>query len=242
MFSAKRLVMALIGFTTLVLFSIMVTFGLAKVRDFAAREQSRSSLKEIALGLSAYYNIYHHLPPAIVYDKHGKPLYSWRVLLLPYCGLQQEEELYKEFHLDEPWDSPHNQQFVNRRPWFYGRRGDPAGMTRYRVFIGPHTAFDPDNLNWHGFERSDERFNTIIVVEAAEAVPWTAPFELEYDDAKPLAPLSGGYPLSDGFQALCGRGRFAYFISSKADEQAIRALIKREAPEEVDWRKLELGH
>ena len=44
-------------------------------------------------------------PPAYSVDKDGRPLHSWRVLLLPYLD---EEELYKQLRLDEPWDSPHN--------------------------------------------------------------------------------------------------------------------------------------
>jgi hypothetical protein len=63
-----------------------------------------------------YHDAHGRLPPAVVYGKDGKPLYSWRVLLLPYLD---EQELYQQFQLDEPWDSPHNLQLLPRMPGFY---------------------------------------------------------------------------------------------------------------------------
>lgn len=48
------------------------------------------------------------LPPVYTTDKDGKPLHSWRVLLLPYLD---EQLLYENIRLDEPWDSEYNKQF-----------------------------------------------------------------------------------------------------------------------------------
>lgn len=52
-----------------------------------------------------YQHKHGRLPPAVVHGPEGKPLHSWRVLLLPFIG---QEALYKQFKLEEPWDSPHN--------------------------------------------------------------------------------------------------------------------------------------
>lgn len=59
-----------------------------------------------------YHDVNKTLPPA-VHSKDGKPLLSWRVLVLPYI---EEDKLYREFHLDEPWDSPHNKKLLSRMP------------------------------------------------------------------------------------------------------------------------------
>jgi hypothetical protein len=50
--------------------------------------------------LQVYHKEHGSLPTDIC-DAHGRPLLSWRVRLVPYL-----ESFYKEFRLDEPWDSP----------------------------------------------------------------------------------------------------------------------------------------
>ena len=77
------------------------------------RMQAASNLRQIGLALSDYEAEHGRLPPAIVRDSGGRPLYSWRVLILPYLG---EEELYNEFRRDEPWDGPHNRRLIDKAP------------------------------------------------------------------------------------------------------------------------------
>src|SRR5262249_21734482 len=79
--------------------------AVAQVRVATRRMQSTNNLKQIALAMHSYHDTMGRFPPAIVRDKEGKPLYSWRVLLLPYL---EQQNLYNQFKLDEPWDSEHN--------------------------------------------------------------------------------------------------------------------------------------
>ena len=44
------------------------------------------------------------LPP-FVPDENGKPMHSWRVVVLPYA---EEVVLYEEYDFSKPWDSPEN--------------------------------------------------------------------------------------------------------------------------------------
>ena len=69
-----------------------------------AGDQARASndLKQIALAIQSYADKQNHLPPAAIADNNGRLLLSWRVAILPYLG---KESLYKQFHLNEPWDS-----------------------------------------------------------------------------------------------------------------------------------------
>src|SRR4051794_10739862 len=83
----------------------------------AAREKSITSLKQFALAFHNHNADQGRLPPARVYDKDGRPLYSWRVLILPYLG---EKKLYEEFRLDEPWDGPHNKKLLAKMPEVFG--------------------------------------------------------------------------------------------------------------------------
>src|SRR5262245_38193047 len=78
-----------------------------KVREAAGRTQSANNVHQVVIALHDYNANYGRLPPPVVYDANGRPLYSWRVLLLPYL---EQKALYEQFKLNEPWDSPHNKK------------------------------------------------------------------------------------------------------------------------------------
>ena len=86
-----------------------------------AREQAANNLKQIGLALSNYRQDHGRFPPAVVYSPDCRPLYSWRVLILPYL---EQKALYDKFDLNEPWDSPHNHELLAQRPSVY----DPVGI------------------------------------------------------------------------------------------------------------------
>jgi RNA polymerase sigma factor (sigma-70 family) len=102
----------------------------------SARIKSMNNLKQIALAMHNYHDTYAHFPPPAVYGKDGKALLSWRVLLLPYL---EENDLYRQFKLDEPWDGPHNRTLLKRMPKVYAPVGTAAARpdsTFYQVFVG----------------------------------------------------------------------------------------------------------
>jgi serine/threonine protein kinase len=80
--------------------------------EAAAKLQDSNKIKQIVLALHNYLDIHGQFPPLYTVDKNGKPLHSWRVLILPYF---EQGDLYKKIRLDEPWDSEHNKQFHNLR-------------------------------------------------------------------------------------------------------------------------------
>src|SRR5262249_3560585 len=75
------------------------------------RTKTINSLKQLAHGLLAYQDKHKHLPASSICDLDGKPLLSWRVAILRFIG---EEALYRQFNLDEPWDSPWNIGLLKR--------------------------------------------------------------------------------------------------------------------------------
>ncbi len=176
----------------------------ARLRAFKARLRAFNQLKQLALaGINFADSNNNVLFGPAIYSKDGKPLLSWRVTLLPYLD---QGKLYKEFKLDEPWDSPHNKKLLEKMPAVYapvmGKTKEPYS-TYYRIFTGPNTPFDPmkarrgpEGLGGARFPASfpDGTSNTILIVEAAEAVPWTKPDELEFDRKKPLPKLGGQFP------------------------------------------------
>jgi hypothetical protein len=200
--------------------------------------QSVNNLKQIMLAVHSVHDVYKFLPPAAICDKQtGKPLLSWRVAILPYV---EQGALYKQFKLDEPWDSPHNKKLLEPMPAVYeapGVKTQEPHLTFYRVFITPPgnkllTAWTttPDKKSPFGARgmklsvlvNLDGASNTIGVVEAGEAVPWTKPDPLVYDAKKPLPKLGGLF--KDGFYASMLDGSVRFF-SNRLDEHWLRAYI-----------------
>src|SRR5262249_54097040 len=106
----------------------------ARFRANAERAIRVNSLRQIALAMHDHDLTHKTFPaPAILDAKGNKPLLSWRVAILPFI---EQKELYDEFKLDEPWDSPHNKELIGRMPNLYkdpGRRNIGEGKTCYQV-------------------------------------------------------------------------------------------------------------
>src|SRR5262245_20849195 len=58
------------------------------------RYQCASRLKNIGIAMQNYHDAHGAWPPAVVTDAEGRRIHSWRVLILPHLGAE-EEELYK---------------------------------------------------------------------------------------------------------------------------------------------------
>jgi hypothetical protein len=74
----------------------------------ASRLQDANKVRRIILALHNYHDAHGKCPPLYTVDANGKPLHSWRVLILPYIEMNALHDMIK---LDEPWDSEHNKQF-----------------------------------------------------------------------------------------------------------------------------------
>jgi len=155
-----------------------------RVGGGSARAQSSNNLKQIGLALHNYHDMNGVFPPAAIVDKKGKALLSWRVAILPYV---EQNNLYQQFKLDEPWDSDHNKKLIDKMPKVYalpyseGKRGE----TNYRVFVGNGAVFDMIQ-GIKITQITDGTSNTLLAFEAAESTPWTKPDETEFDPQKPM--------------------------------------------------------
>jgi hypothetical protein len=139
------------------------------------RVQSMNNMKMIGLALHNYHASNGSLPPAYTVDEDGKPLLSWRVLILPEL---EYGNLYRMFHLDEPWDSPHNLPLSEQVIEIYRSPQSNAlpNMTTYLSIRDPQSMF-PGSEGIHFARVTDGLSNTIMVLEAAdsEAVVWSKP-------------------------------------------------------------------
>jgi Protein of unknown function (DUF1559) len=197
--------------------------GVQKVREAARRIQSQNNLKQLVIAMHNYHDTYQTFPAQAVYDNKGKALLSWRVTLLPFL---EQEALYKEFHLDEPWDSEHNMKLLERMPRVFANPADPPGKgknTVYLGFVGKGAVFE-GKKGIRITDIPDGTSNTIMFVEATPGVPWTKPEDLPYDPAKDLPKVGGVTP--GGFNAGMCDGSVR-FISNSINEKTLRLLIER---------------
>lgn len=172
--------------TIIYVLGTMLASGCVDPRGPARQCQCADQLKQIAIALHSYHDRYGSFPPAYVADAQGRPMHSWRVLILPFLD---ENALYEQYRFDEPWDGPHNQQLAARAPRAFQspeawRSGTPA--TSYVAVVGSETAW-PGSTGRPLSEFSDGTSRTILVVEVADVgISWLEPRDLEFS-ALPLA-------------------------------------------------------
>src|SRR5262249_38134338 len=133
------------GFWILVCAGVPLALGVAAIlqaRDAARRIQCGNNLKQIGLALLNYESTYGTFPPAYIADESGKPMHSWRVLILPQLG---EGALYEQYRFDEPWDGPSNRRLLSEMPAIYACRShagrNPGTNTAYAAALGERCVF-----------------------------------------------------------------------------------------------------
>ena len=169
-------------------------------REAARRMSSSNNIKQILLAMLNYESAYKRLPPRAITDADGNPLLSWRVTILPFI---EEDALYNEFHLDEPWDSEHNIKLLDRMPAIYHHPSHPPSknMSSYLAPYGKGIGLTKKGLRFSDI--TDGTSNTIAIVEVApgKGVPWTKPDDLDVESTPVedwMAPLGANVGFFDG--------------------------------------------
>jgi hypothetical protein len=215
------------------LFAIIRAGGQSVGRMTAVRDQSQSisNLKQIAKALNAYAADHGNYPPAVVKDNSGKPLHSWRVLILPYLN---EEKLFNDINLTVGWDDPANAVMLRRMPTVYrhpnsARRG-LSNQSGYYLVTGQGTLF-PNTSSLGPSDIVDDPTQTILVIEAKPqlmSVSWAEPGDVDFANLKGNI---GGNPdtevggmLDDGV-AMVTTDERGHFLESSTDPLILRSLI-----------------
>jgi hypothetical protein len=200
----------------------------------AERARSANNLKHLLLALHNYHDTYGHFPTD-VRDKEGKPLLSWRVQILPFI---EQDDLYKQFKLDEPWDSEHNKKLIKSMPKVLRSPRQAEAIkdrTTYLAPLGKGLMWDePKGLKIT--QIADGTSNTIALVEADDerAVVWTKPEDITIDPKKPIAGLLGHY--GEGFYVALADGSVR-FVKKSIDPAILWGLFTRSGGESPDFGK-----
>jgi uncharacterized protein (TIGR03067 family) len=203
-----------------------------KIREVPLRTQTIDNLSQIGRAIYFYYDVHKHFPLHAIYDAEDKtPLLSWRVAILPYL---QQDALYKEFKLDEAWDSPHNRSLISKMPKVFepvGPAKRDVGQTYYQVFTGPDTVFEgTKKIRFKDIH--DGTPHTILVIEAHDPVVWTRPTDLEMPKEMDKMPAIGGLFKDKTHVLFCDA--HVEHLTRKVPPDVLRALVTPNGGEKVD--------
>ena len=177
--------------------------AIGAARTLVYKRSCESNLVRIGMALRAYEADHGTLPPAYIPDPSGKPMHSWRVLILPYLD---EQGLYSRYDFNEPWDGPNNTQLTSHMPDVYGCPADPdahtLGETSYMVITGSETFFPDDNATSINRAQDDLTTSILVVETQVTGVTWLNPRDLKADRMQYV--VNGGFGQEMGSHHLEG--------------------------------------
>ncbi len=205
--------------------------SVTRSREVSRRSQCRNNLKQIGLALHNYHDKYQAFPPAYTVDAEGKPLHSWRTLILPYMD---QKELYDKIDLTKPWDDPVNAEVfkaiveVYRCPSELG----PPTHTTYLAVVTSNSCLRPSE-SARMSDIKDGMSNTLIVteVDSEHAVPWMAPMDADESLFLAISPTSKLIH-TGGMQATIADGTVR-FLNASLSAEIRRALISIDGNESL---------
>jgi len=125
----------------------------------------------------------------------------------------------------------------------WGDAGNEPYTTFFQVLVGAGTVFE-GTKGIKSDEITDGASNTILVIEAGDAVPWTKPADISFAPDQSLPPLGGMIKERFRFSTLTFGGSkdilsvFAdgsvHHIKKTIDEEKLRRLIIRNDGQTVD--------
>ncbi len=191
--------------------------------EAASRTRCKNNLKQIGVALHNYTELYGSLPPAFTVDVNGRPLHSWRTLILPFI---EQKPLYDAIDLSQPWNHPAIAKAYNTELNAFRCPSAelPPGFTIYLAVSADGGCFEA-GASREFTDVADGTSNTLMVVEVPNnhSVHWMAPVDageqliLNISQDSELSHLGGSQLLF-----MDGSVRF---VSANLSEEQRRALI-----------------
>jgi Protein of unknown function (DUF1559) len=245
--SGVKIVVLIVGSVVILAFCVVVS--LVGLIVYGVREASKTITKSMAQfetqirydavtrAMTAYEAKNGHFPPPAMKTRDGKPGLSWRVAILPQLG---RDDLYKQFKIDQPWNDPENMRLAGQIPYEFLPPNMTAGQnTHLRLFVGKGAMFEFGKKTVSGVPKGPDEIgvtdglsNTILIVEATQAVLWIQPDELLFDPKGPLPAL--GMAGNDYFYLATADG-FGRPQAKLMKPQNLRAAITANGGELVSW-------
>jgi hypothetical protein len=185
------------------------------------------------LAVANYCDVQGHFPPAYVADENGRPLLSWRVLVLPYLD---QKALFDQFDLTEPWDGPTNSRLLSQMPNTYRLHtidDDNKTATNYVAVVGEKTMWSGAEGRPNGFS-TDGSLNTLLVAEfVGRPIPWTKPEDLLFDEMDMTVDSDNGICSVLTPPAFLDAGGFVHYLPADTDQDTVRAWLTAQGGEPI---------
>lgn len=215
--------------------------------------QCANNLKQIAIALHNYHDVFKSFPPAYISDDDGRPMHSWRVLILPFV---EQQALYEKYDFNEPWDGPNNRLLLSQIPWVYRcptcetRYHGNSTFTSYQAVVGKETVWPKDRA-CRISEIIDGPARTALVLEVSDVnTPWMSPQDISYDKAIDLlssrtADFDTGH-ITQSFFYEWANGRNSafvdgsvHFLHGSIDRDAATQFLEIEDGQSLDTARLD---
>jgi hypothetical protein len=136
-----------------------------------------------------------------------------------------DPDLYIRFHMDEPWDSPHNRTLITEMPAAFRTPGvNEPGKTCLHVFLGPDTICGADDT-YSAEDLSAPVQSLLAFVAGPETAEfWTKPTGLKYDPADPIKSLG---QFGETLRAVGTNGDVVQ-LEQTMDPSELRGFIERQ--------------
>lgn len=195
-----------------------------QVRTTAMRSASKHNFSQIGVALNLYYQQHQAFPPAYIVDAQGKPLHSWRTLLLPYLD---HTPLYNSINLSKPWNDPANLKlFEDSNVLVYQCASArlPKTSTTYLAVVGQHRVFDPTRPRTLR-EFTDGTTNSVAMIEVTpqQAVQWMSPLDA-YDELVLAFTSQAQHSHAGGTHMMLANGGVR-FVSSTISTITLQTLL-----------------
>ena len=153
-------------------------------RHAAKRIINLNKIRMISLAMLNYESAHGHLPPAYLADENGKPMHSWRVLILPFM---EGNDVYEKYDFDEPWDGPNNSQLASEFDFYsdssLGISSNNQLLTSVKVITGPRTAFVEDQETDFKNIASGWSKTILFLDDTSRPIHWMSPEDISIDKA-----------------------------------------------------------
>lgn len=188
------------------------------------------------MAVANYYDKYMCYPPPFIADADGKPMHSWRVLLLPFL---ERDDVYVQYRFDEPWDGPNNRKLADQIPDQFVLHGcKKAGnvTTNYLRVVGAETASPADRVLTDQ-DIKDGISNTLFIVENVDSgIHWMEPRDLDFERMSFTISEPGG--ISSWLEPPAGLllDGSVRSLPPQTPADVVRALLTRASGEEAASR------
>lgn len=231
--SPSRRAVEAVTIVALVFALALIAWPSGNGRHRGRRRGCMNHLRNVSAALHVYATSRNELPPAYVADEHGRPMHSWRVLLLPYLEQQEHVDAYS---FEEPWDGPNNSKLAEFVPDIYRcadeyDADDPSLWTSFVAVVGPNTLW-PAGAPGDLADVPDGAAQTLLLAEVQDSgIHWMAPRDLHVVQMAPTINARRGQGISSvhsgGAHVMYADGHGG-LLSDETSPEVLRQLIDRD--------------